>query len=68
MIRKHAAAIRDAFAQFEMRMVERDCLIIYEGDVERVNRGIALLEEGVEEENTSTKPVSSGLGGTHPPR
>ena len=49
-------------------MVERDCLIIYEGDVERVNRGIALLEEGVEEENTSTKPVSSGLGGTHPPR
>lgn len=44
MIRKHAAAIRDAFAQFEMRMVERDCLIIYEGDVERVNRGLHSLK------------------------
>ena len=50
-IRKHVAAIRDAFAQLEIRMVGGSLLIIYEGDLERAKQGIALLEEGVEEED-----------------
>ena len=49
-IRERIAEIRDAFAQVEMRMVGGSLLIIYENDLERVKQGIALLEEGVEEE------------------
>jgi 1D-myo-inositol-tetrakisphosphate 5-kinase/inositol-polyphosphate multikinase len=50
-IRKRVAAIRDAFAQLEIRMVGGSLLIIYEGDLERVKEGIPLLEEGVEGED-----------------
>ena len=51
-IRKHVAAIRDAFAQLEIRMVGGSFLIMYEGDLERSKQGIALLgEEGVGEED-----------------
>jgi len=50
-IRKHVAAIRDAFAKLEIRMVGGSLLIIYEGDIERAKQGIALLEEGIEEED-----------------
>ena len=49
-IRKRVAAIRDAFAQLEIRMVGGSLLIIYEGDVERTKQGIALLGEDVGEE------------------
>ena len=49
-IRKHVAAIRDAFAKLEIRMVGGSLLIIYEGDIERAKQGIAFLEEGIEED------------------
>ena len=49
-IRKHVAAIRDAFARLEIRMVGGSLLIIYEGDLERAKQGIALLEESDTEE------------------
>ena len=51
VIRTRVAAIRDAFAQLEIRMVGGSLLIIYEGDLERVKQGIALLEEDVEDED-----------------
>ena len=49
-IRTRVAAIRDAFAQLEIRMAGGSFLIIYEGDPERVKQGIALLEEGIGDE------------------
>ena len=48
VIRKHVAAIQDAFAQLEIRMVGGSFLIIYEGDLERAKQG--LLEVGAGEE------------------
>ena len=50
MVRKHVAAVRDAFAQLEIRMVGGSFLIIYESDFERAKEGIAMLEEGGLEE------------------
>ena len=53
-IRRHVAAIRAAYAQLEIRMVGGSFLIMYEGDLERVKQGIALLGEedlGEEEED-----------------
>jgi len=50
VIRKHVAAVRDAFAQLEIRMVGGSFLIIYESDPERAKQGIAVLEEGDLEE------------------
>ena len=65
-IRQHVGAIRDAFAQLEIRMVGGSFLIIYEGDLERSRQGIALLaerdvgededEDEDEEEEENTKP------------
>ena len=52
VIRKHVAAVRDAFAQLEIRMVGGSFLIIYESDLERAKEGITMLEEGgVDEED-----------------
>ena len=52
-IRKRVAAIRDALAQLEVRIVGGSFLVMYEGDLERAKQGLALLEgEGVKEENT----------------
>ena len=50
-IRKHVAAVREAFAQVEVRMVGGSFLIIYESDLERAKQGTALLEEGGDEED-----------------
>jgi 1D-myo-inositol-tetrakisphosphate 5-kinase/inositol-polyphosphate multikinase len=50
-IRRHVAIIRDAFAQLEVRMVGGSFLIIYESDLERAKQGVALLEEGVEDDD-----------------
>ena len=50
-IRKRVAAIRDAFAQLEVRMAGGSFLIIYEGDLERAKQGITLLEEEGEGED-----------------
>ena len=59
-IRKQVAAIRNAFAQVEMRMVGGSLLIVYENDLERVKQGIALLEEGVEEEDDDEDEDAEG--------
>jgi inositol-polyphosphate multikinase len=50
-IRKNVAAVRDAFAQLEIRMAGGSFLIIYESDLERAKQGIVLLEEGCVEED-----------------
>lgn len=50
VIRKRVAAVREAYAQLEIRMAGGSFLIIYESDFERAKQGIALLEEGEVEE------------------
>ena len=53
-IRRHIAAVREAFSQAEIRMAGGSFLIIYEGDFERAKQGIAFLEEGgIEEDEDS---------------
>lgn len=59
-IRKRVAAIRDAFAQLEIRMAGGSFLIIYEGDLERAKQGIVLLEEGDQEEEEDSEGDSEG--------
>ncbi|KAF9793329.1 hypothetical protein BJ322DRAFT_1034064 [Thelephora terrestris] len=50
-IRRHVAAVRDAFARLELRMIGGSFLIVYEGDLERAKQGIALLGEGDSDED-----------------
>lgn len=71
-IRKHVAAVRDAFAQLEIRMAGGSFLIIYEGDLERAEQGICLLgedgweedegdEDGDEDEDEDEENIKPGL-------
>lgn len=63
VIRRHVAAVRDAFAQLEIRMVGGSFLIIYESDLERAKEGIALLEGGgLEEEEEDGEDESEDEG------
>ena len=59
-IRKRVVAIRDAFAQVEMRTVGGSLLIIYENDLERVRQAINLLEEDGEEEEDDEDEDAEG--------
>ena len=65
-IRRHVAAVRDAFAQIEIRMVGGSFLIIYESDLERAKQGIALLEEGDEEDEEDSEDEDEDEENTKP--